>query len=203
MHPARSGAASHEKHRFAHPVRTITALDISPGMKTADFGAGSGAYVLAIAEILQGNGVVYAVDIQKDLLRRIKNDAHARGLASVEVVWGDVEAEEGSKIAGGELEFVLVSNLLFQLDDPYAAIQEAFRVLRSGGRLAIIDWSESLPAGRQALGRLGPQKEDVVPQEDAYDLARAAGFTFMREFKPGAHHYGLLFRKTADATPAR
>jgi tRNA A58 N-methylase Trm61 len=49
---------------FAHPPRNVAEFGISPGMSVADFGSGSGAYVLLLAEALSGSGHVYAVDIQ-------------------------------------------------------------------------------------------------------------------------------------------
>jgi ubiquinone/menaquinone biosynthesis C-methylase UbiE len=181
---------SHAHHGFAHPPRNVAALGISPGMKVADFGSGSGAYVLAIAKELHGSGHVYAIDIQKDLLRRTKNEAEKQGHKNVEVLWGDLESPNGSKIADNALELVLISNLLFQIDDKRAVFAEAKRILRPSGRLAIIDWSES-------FGGLGPQKEDVVKKEQALTLARAVELTFLKEFSAGAHHYGLIFRKHA------
>lgn len=187
MHP-HQGLSSHGK-RFAHPARTIDAFGIEPGMKIADFGAGSGAYVNLIAKALLKSGTVYAIDIQKDLLRRIKNEANAHHLTNVEVIWGDVEEEGGSKLAS-VLDIVLISNLLFQVRDKDGVLIEAARALRPGGRVIIIDWSES-------FGGLGPTEEMVVSKEKAYEHARKAGLTFVREFPAGAHHYGLIFRKTA------
>ncbi|OGG60819.1 hypothetical protein A2765_01785 [Candidatus Kaiserbacteria bacterium RIFCSPHIGHO2_01_FULL_56_24] len=195
MHPDRSGV-SHGTYGFAHPARNVDALGIEPGMKIADFGAGSGAYVLAIAKALLGSGTVYALDIQKDLLRRIKNEADAKGFKNVEILWGDLEVEGGSKLADDMLDIVLISNLLFQVKDTRALITEARRILRPHGKLAIVDWSES-------FGGLGPIKEDVVPKEDAYELARTAGLLFVKEFPAGAHHYGLVFRKTKESASGR
>ncbi len=172
MHPARSGVSSHEKRAFAHPARATRALGIEPGMKVADFGAGSGAYVLAIAQELLGSGAVYAIDIQKDLLRRIKNEADARGFKNVEVIWADLEEKGASKLAS-KLDLVLISNLLFQVHDKRAVVAEATHILRDGGRLAIIDWSES-------YGGMGPIKEHVVTKEDAYELARTEGLLFVK-----------------------
>lgn len=189
MHP-HQGDSAHEKHRFAHPARNVSAFGIEPGMKIADFGAGSGAYVNLIAQELLGSGAVYAIDIQKDLLRRIKNEAAKRGHKNVEVIWGDVEEDGGSKL-GPVLDIVLVSNLLFQVRDKTGVLLEAARSLRSGGRVIIIDWSES-------FGGMGPAEGHVVTKEHAYEHARKAGLTFVREFPAGAHHYGLIFRKTAD-----
>ncbi len=173
---------------FAHPARNVGALAIDPGMMVADFGAGSGAYALLIAEALQGVGRVYAVDIQRDLLRRIASEAARKGFSGVEVVWADLEKPGASKLADGALDLVLVSNLLFQLDSKKNLLAEAFRVLHPGGRLAIIDWQES-------FGGMGPQKGDVVTKDAAAALATGAGFELQREFAAGAHHYGLVFRK--------
>lgn len=159
-------------------------------MKIADFGAGSGAYVIAIAEHLENSGRVYAVDIQKDLLRRIHTEAVKRGFKNVEIVWGDLEMPEGSKIADASLDLVLISNLLFQVEDKQAVIEEGKRVIKPGGRLAIIDWSES-------FGGMGPIKTAVVTKEEVLALARESSLVFQKEFRAGAHHYGLVFRKEA------
>jgi ubiquinone/menaquinone biosynthesis C-methylase UbiE len=172
---------------FAHPVRNVAALGLQAGMTVADFGSGSGAYTLAIAARLEGSGHVYAVDIQRDLLRRTHNEAHKRGLKNLSVIWADLEKRGASKIADRKLDLVLISNLLFQLDDKSAPLLEAWRILKPTGYLAIIDWSDS-------FGGMGPIKQDVVTKEKALELAQKTGFELTREFPAGAHHYGLIFR---------
>ena len=186
---AAKSAAGHVSHAsFAHPARNIVGIGITPGMKVADFGSGSGAYVLAIAKTLCNSGHVYAIDVQRDLLQRIKNESHKHGLKNVEVLWGDLESPGGSKIADGALDVVLISNLLFQVAEKGVVLGEAFRTLKAQGRLVIIDWSDSFRG-------VGPQPEDVVNKETALSLAVKTGFRFEKEFPAGAHHYGLIFRK--------
>ena len=175
---------------FAHPRRNVAALGVEPGMSVADFGSGSGIYVLHIAEALENAGHVYAIDVQRDLLQRIKNEAHRRGFKNVEIIWTDLEHKGASKIADGKLDLVLISNLLFQVENKAALFHEAARILRPAGRLAVIDWSDS-------FGGMGPQKADVVAKEKALALAQEQGFELQREFPAGAHHYGLIFRLTA------
>ncbi|MDO8482122.1 MAG: methyltransferase domain-containing protein [bacterium] len=173
---------------FAHPARNVAGMGITPGMKVADFGSGSGAYVLAIAEMLCNSGHVYAIDVQRDLLRRIKNEMHKRGFKNVEVIWGDLERAGGSKIAVGVLDVVLISNLLFQVDEKRVILEEARRILKPQGRLVIIDWSDSFKG-------TGPRSADVVDKETALSIAVQSGFQLIQEFSAGAHHYGLIFRK--------
>lgn len=185
---------------FAHPPRNVGALGIEPGMLVADFGSGSGAYALLIAEALRTAGRVYAVDIQKDLLQRIKNESQRRGLQNVEVLWGDLEGPSASKIADRKLDLVLISNLLFQLEDKAAPLAEAQRILKPTGRLAIIDWSDPALSSRHSV-RIGPDRKSVVPKEKIVDLAGRAGFELQREFDAGAHHYGLMFAVASPMSP--
>ncbi len=172
---------------FANPVENILAIGLQGGMKIADFGAGSGAYTLAAARTVGAHGKVYAVEVQKDLLTRIKNTATQEHLDNVEIIWGDFELPHGSRIADCLVDVVIISNALFQLENKSGALHEARRILKPAGKLAIIDWSESYSG-------MGPTKSDVVQKEAALELARMAGFTLMNEFAAGAHHYGLLLR---------
>ena len=172
---------------FAHPARNVAVLGVEPGMTVADFGSGSGAYVLAMAERMANSGTVYAIDIQKDLLRRIHNDAQKKGLNIVHILWGDLERPQGSKLPDAACDIVLISNLLFQVEDKDALLAEAKRVLKSRGRLVIIDWSES-------FGGMGPIKSHVVNKDAALQITKGAGFGTHTEFDAGAHHYGLILK---------
>jgi ubiquinone/menaquinone biosynthesis C-methylase UbiE len=172
---------------FAHPRRNVGALVIEPGMSVADFGSGSGTYALLIAEALAHGGQVYAIDVQRGLLQRTKNEARRRGFKNVEVIWADLEAYGASKLADRTLDLVLISNLLFQAGNKTALFAEAWRILKPAGRLAVIDWQES-------FGGMGPQEGDVVSRDAALALAQKSGFELQREFPAGAHHYGLIFR---------
>lgn len=183
-HAAQTALPSREG--FAHPPRNVAALGVEPGMHIADFGSGSGAYVLAIAERLTGSGVIYAIDIQKDLLRRTLNEARSRSLQTVHIVWGDLEKPHGSKLAHHSQDLVLISNLLFQVEDKRALFIEARRILKPHGRLAVIDWKES-------FGGMGPIAKHVVTQDAAVAYAETNGFVLSSNFEAGAHHYGLIF----------
>lgn len=171
-------------------MRNVGVLGIEQGMSVADFGSGSGAYTLLIAEALKGYGRVYAVDVQRDLLRRIMSEATRRGFKNVEVLWADLDHGGSSKIADGAIDLVLISNLLFQLEDKEGLFAEVLRVLRPAGRMVLIDWADS-------FGGMGPEPRAVVTKEKAFAMARGVGFELQREFNPGAHHYGIIMRKGA------
>lgn len=158
-------------------------------MRIADFGAGSGVYVLGIAKALEHTGHVYALDVQRDLLRRIKNEAGRAGYHNIDVVWCDLERPRASKLADRQLDLVLISNLLFQVERKVEVLSEARRVLKPSGRLAIIDWTDASSTGGW---RMGPVKQQIVTKARVLELISEAGFELVKEFEAGAHHYGLM-----------
>jgi len=174
---------------FSDPKKIIDQLMISAGQHIADFGAGSGAYTLAIAEKLKGNieSRIFAVDIQKDLLARIDTEAKDKHLSSVHVIWGDIEEEAGSRLKIDSIDAVLIANTLFQVEAPKEALKEAKRVLKPRGQLIIIDWSES-------FGNIGPTPENVITETIAKSLSEEVGFAFEKNINAGEHHYGCIMR---------
>src|ERR1700759_5085715 len=102
---------------FAHPARNVLHFNVEAGMQVADFGAGSGHYIGPLAQAVGESGKVYAIEVQQDLLKRIHNEAAVRGHKNVKIIWADLEKPKASKIADQTLDLVLVSNLLFQVED--------------------------------------------------------------------------------------
>lgn len=175
---------------FSDPQQVIQQIGLQDGAVVADFGAGSGHYSIGAAKIVGSNGRVYAIDIQKDLLARLKREAQAKGVGNVEVVWGDIEELQGSKLTEGSVDVVVLANVLFQIERRGGVFLEAKRVLKPGGTLVVVDWKES-------FGGIGPKPSDVLPPTLAKELVVKAGFTFERELSDaGEHHYGLIFKNT-------
>lgn len=174
---------------FTHPKRNIITLALEPGQRVADLGAGSGHYTFAAADMVGGGGKVYAVDVQKNLISKIKSESLRRNLGNIEVVWGNIEKERGTTLKDESVHIVLLTNTLFQVEDKEAVVREAFRILRPKGKLLVIDWSES-------FGGLGPNPAHVIDERTAKDLIEDTGFKIEQEIEAGAHHYGFIARKS-------
>jgi ubiquinone/menaquinone biosynthesis C-methylase UbiE len=121
-------------------------------------------------------------------LEKLERDAHQQGLTNVEIIWGDAEEYQGTRLRDASIDVVVLANTLFQLDNKAAVIEEANRILKIGGKMLIIDWSES-------FGGMGPKASHVFTQDLAEGLARDYGFTLDSEIETGDHHYGLIFHK--------
>jgi ubiquinone/menaquinone biosynthesis C-methylase UbiE len=173
---------------FADPEKIVKQMGIFEGMRVADFGSGSGHYTLAAAELVGEAGRVYAIDIQSELLKKVKNLSRAGHKGNIEVIRGDIEKIGGTKLADNTADVVLVSNVLFQLEEKENTVKEAHRILKPKGRIAVIDWTDS-------FGGTGPEPEFVVTKEHSRELFESAGFVYDRDINAGSHHYGMMFKK--------
>ncbi len=173
---------------FSDPVKIIDEAQILPGMDIADLGAGSGAYTFAAGRALLSSGRVYAVDVQKDLLTKLKNAAVKAGLYNIEVIWGDLEKLNGTGLRDTSIDLVLLTNIMFQVEERSTLVKEAKRILRPAGRVMLVDWID-------ASGGVGPKKEMIFSKNEAKKLFEKNGFHTDKEFDAGSHHYGIIFKK--------
>ena len=173
---------------FSDPAKNLTALGLKEGERVVDLGAGSGFYTLAAAKLVGGSGKVYAVEVQKDLLVRLKNDAHAHNLTNIDLVHGNMEELGGTHIKENMIDAALVCNVLFQVEDKDGFVNEIKRILKHGSRVLIIDWKES-------FGGIGPHSEAVFSEAQAAALFEKHSFKKVSSFDGGDHHYGLVYKR--------
>lgn len=173
---------------FSQPEKNIEQFSVDPGMKVADFGSGAGFYSLALAKAVGKTGKVFAIDVQQELLTKLKNEAFKNNIDNIEIIWGDIDEPGGSKLLDQTVDRVLVANTLFQTDDKDTVASEAYRVLKNKGTVLLIDWTDS-------FGGLGPHKARIVTPEQGRTIFEKAGFSYLREIRAGDHHYGMIFIK--------
>ncbi len=171
---------------FSDPASNIAKLGLTEGMKVADIGAGSGFYTILAAKQVGTSGRVYAIDVQKDLLERIRSVGASQGLRNIEIVWGNAEKIGGTKVRENFLDGVIVSNVLFQIEKQDEFVLEIKRITKHGGKVLLVDWNE--------LTTLGPQI--VVSPDKAKVLFERFGFKADQTFNAGDHHYGMVFVRT-------
>ncbi len=138
---------------------------------------------------------MYAVEVQQELVPRLKNLAQSEGLSNVEAIWGDVERKGATKLADESVDAAIVANLLFEVEDKKGLLDEVMRIVKPGGKVLVVDWKES-------FGGMGPQPEAVVSPEEAQRLFEEAGFILKKSVDAGAHHYGFIACKSERSTRA-
>lgn len=172
---------------FTDPIKNLKAFGLKEDNIVADLGAGTGFYSIA-AGMLVPQGKVYAVEINKDFLATIKNKATEAHLNNVEILWGDIEKMEGTKIGNGIVDAVIASNVLFQVEDKEIFIEEIKRISKPSGRVLLIDWSD-------ASSSIGPSFGAIIPKNKAREMFERKGFVLERDINAGEHHYGMILIK--------
>jgi ArsR family transcriptional regulator len=108
-------------------------LQLLPPMVIADLGAGEGAFSLLLAQRAQQ---VIAVDNSDRMVELGSALAGKQGVPALEYRKGDLEAVP---IADGTVDLALFSQSLHHALHPDRAIAESWRILKPGGRVAILD----------------------------------------------------------------
>lgn len=172
--------------QFADPRSNVLQLGLHEGMKVGDLGAGSGHYALAAAGAVGDTGHVYAIDVQEEVLKHLKDAAERAKLHTIDTIWGDFEKLGGTKLKDGVLDAAILSNVMFQVGHHEGALAELKRIVRPGGKILVIDWAGS-------YGHLGPPPNHIVTEAKAEELFIGAGFHKVKSFRAGPHHYGIVF----------
>lgn len=172
---------------FLNPKQIVSALAVTPGLKIADLGAGTGAFSIACAERIGENGKVYAIEVQNNLFLKIKEEIKSKHAGNVEPILGDIEVSGGTHISDSLIDVVLLANVMFQIEDKDGCVSEVKRILKSGGRVVIIDWTDSF------MG-MGPRPESIFDEQKARAFFEAKGFSFVEKINTGEHHYGIILK---------
>ena len=109
-------------------------------------------------------------------------------LNNVEYIWGDIEKIGGTKLKDSILDAVVVSNVLFQIEDKNKFLEEIKRILKPGGRVFLIDWSDSSFV-------VSPNISKIISENNAREMFEDKGFIWERSIDAGKHHYGIIFTK--------
>ena len=160
-------------------------LTVTKDMVAAEFGCGTADFAVALAQTLQ-KGKVYALDIQKEKLSALKGRLLRSHITNVITLLCDLEADHGSTLSDASLDLVLIPNVLFQSENRPAIIKEAYRTLKPGGQLLIIDWLKQAHKGHG---------KHMVSPDEVKTMAADFTLTLKKEFAAGDYHYALIFIK--------
>ncbi len=180
---------SHAGRALIDPFSVFEKIGLTKGMKVADMGCGrTGHFVFPAAKIVGENGVIYAVDILKDVLENINSWIKIRALNNIQVIWSDIEATDKTPIPPKSLDIGLFVNVLFGIKNKQATLAEAARLLKDDGKIVIIDWIKK-------LGTLGPTDDIRLDPKKMIETAVQCNLELIQNTSLSDYHYCLIFKK--------
>ncbi len=161
----------------------VAMAGIVEGETVLDLGSGGGIDVFLAARRVGSSGRVIGVDMTPEMLERAQANAARAGLDNVEFRQGLIE---DLPVEDATVD-VIISNCVINLAPEKAPVfAEAFRVLRSGGRLVVSDvvTDAALPEEvRDDLGSWSSCVGGALPQDDYLAAITEAGFTGVEVLK--------------------
>jgi len=169
-------------NEFLNPKVVLEKLDLKENFIAADFGCGSGGWAIPLAKILT-KGKVFAIDVLEEPLSALKSKLRGEGINNIELKRANVE--NGVPILSNSCDLVLMTNLLFEVENIENVLKEGKRILKTGGKILVVDWKTE--------ASFGPEKK--VNIENVKRLAEKIGLKIKEEFEAGDYHWGLILEK--------
>ncbi len=175
-----------ERQRWLPAAGVVERLALRPGMTVADVGAGTGYFALRMAAAVLPGGRVFAIDLQPEMLEILR----AR-VADLPITLVNAAANH-TMLLDASVDLELLANVWHELDEPAATLVEARRILRPGGRLAIVDWRTDVEQPP------GPPLSHRVPVATTAEALHDAGWSVEQQETIGAYSYLLLATDRRD-----
>jgi len=183
-----------DRDQWQKPDQILDALSISEGAVVAELGAAGGWFTLRLATRVGPNGLVYAEDIQQEMIEGIARRMQRENITNVKPILGTAS---DPRLPPG-LDAALISDAYHEMaddpDDPQLIVKllrNVARSLKPQGRLGIVDWTPG-------HGGPGPAADQRADPNAVIEAARAAGLELIsrEDFPPFV--YLLVFGRSAS-----
>jgi ubiquinone/menaquinone biosynthesis C-methylase UbiE len=157
----------------------LPALKLKPGDAVADIGCGSGYYTRRLAKIVGGpltrpsatlspsdgerdgvRGIVYAVEIQQEMLDLLTNKLAAEKIFNVKPVLGTTT---DPKLPGAAVDLILMVDVYHEFDHPFEMVEAMCQALKPGGRIVFVEFRGEDP--EVPINKVHKMTEAQVRQE--------------------------------------
>lgn len=183
-----------DRDAWQKPHQILDALGVAEASVVADVGAGSGWFTVRLARRVGPNGMVYAQDVQPEMLAAITKRIQREGLANVRTRLG-----RGSDpfLPAETFDAILIVDVVHEIEDRVTLFSNLSRALKPGGRIGVVDFK---PGGAGP----GPDADERMPPETVESEALRAGLEVKRREAFLPFQYFLIFGRpeTAPAPPA-
>lgn len=174
-----------DRDSWQRPDQIMDAMGIADASIVADIGAGSGWFTIRLARRVGPRGLVYAEDVQSEMINAIFRRVQREGLTNVKPVLG-----RGSdpRLPERSLDAVLVVDAYHEMQDRVTMLVNLARSLKPQGRIGVVDFK------LDGTGP-GPSPEERVSPDVVVKDAAKAGLRLIRQEPFLQYQYFLIFGK--------
>ncbi len=175
-----------DPHRdeWQKPQELVESLNLRPGMRVADLGAGTGYFSRYLAAAVGDDGTVFAVDTEPNLVAHLRERAEKEATPNVVPI---LASPDNPRLPGASLDLILIVDTYHHIDVRRAYFHRLRRFLTRQGRVAVVDWHKrELP--------VGPPVSHKLAREQVVEEMQEAGYTLVTEPSLLPYQYFLIFR---------
>ena len=181
-----------DRDAWQEPERIMDSLGITNGTTVADVGAGGGWFTIKLANRVGPKGLVYAEDIQREMIESINRRVNRTNLSNVKTIIG---TSNNPKIPT-PVDAVLMVDVYGEVEDPVTLLRNVIPQLKKGGRIGIIEH-------RLNGGGPGPPLQDRIPPEIIIRAAEAVGLELVTHDDSFRYQYLLIFVENSSKNNSR
>jgi precorrin-6B methylase 2 len=165
----------------------LAALKLRPGEKVADIGAGSGYFSWRMARLVGEDGIIYAVDIQQEMLDLLMKNMAKRGVEKiVRPILGTVSDPQ---LPPSSCDTMLLVDVYHEFDHPFEMIARMVDALKDDGRIVFVEFRKEDP--RVPIKELHKMSVEQVRKEMSLHPLR-----FVETINVLPQQHIIIFRKT-------
>lgn len=165
------------------PKNTLKEFGLLESDNFADIGCGIGYFSIAAADIIDENKKVFAMDISDEMLEEVEKRAVIADVSNIITVKTN---EYDLKLPDASVSFTLLANVLHEVDDKECFIKEIKRIMKSSGRVAIMEWEKKEM-------EMGPPLNHRIESDELKELFKAGGFSFVKSLVHAGAFYSEVF----------
>jgi ubiquinone/menaquinone biosynthesis C-methylase UbiE len=159
-------------------------LALKPGMVIADIGAGSGYHSTLLSNMV-GNGKVYAVDVEREMIAFLKDRIKREGKKNILPV---LSTEKNVALPANSVDQMLLVDVYHEFSFPYEMVISMLEALKPGGKLVLVEFRAEDP-------NVPIKTIHKMSERQAVKEFKAAGFTFEKNISNLPWQHCLIFRK--------
>lgn len=176
-----------DRDEWQKPHQILDALGVAEASVVADVGAGSGWFTVRLARRVGPNGMVYAQDVQPEMLTAITKRVQREGLSNVRTRLG---LDSDPYLPASTFDAILMVDVVHEIDDRVTLFANLGRALKPGGLIGVVDFK---PGGAGP----GPDADERIVSDVLEAEAARAGLQLKRRETFLPFQYFLVFGRAA------